>query len=419
MDTIKTKIYSLLRRSERIFKTDMVYLVKNGSWSGFAQIASTLLAFALSLFFANVVPKDVYGNYKFIIAATGILGAVSLSGLGTVVTQGVAQGNEGVLKDAIRTSLRWGILIIVIAIGSAVYYFLHGNMVLGVSLLIAGFSLPFINAYSLFGNFQGGKKDFKGYALYSTAGQAFTTILLIISAIVTKNILAIVAVYFLSSLIADIISYVRVLSVFKVNDSKDHSLIPYSKHISVMNLFGTIANSLDKLLVFHYLGAAELAIYSFAQAIPEQIRGGFKSLFGIAFPKYASLSPDEVRSSIKAKIYRLTFIAALFSLVYILAAPFIFKLLFPKYLQSVIYSQIYMLGIIAFPGISLFATYFQLKKDTRTLYKLNVIGNITTMIFTFIFIYNFGLKGAVIENGVSWLVMLLAHWYYFVKTETV
>ena len=72
-----------------------------------------------------------------------------------------------------------------------------------------------------------------------------------------------------------------------------------------------------------------------------------------------------------------------------------------------------MLGLIAIPGISLFGTYFQIKKATRTMYKLTIVSNVTTIILTFILIYNFGLKGAVIENGISWLIMLGVHYYYF------
>jgi O-antigen/teichoic acid export membrane protein len=417
METLKERLVALLRKSEGIFKTDMVYLVKNGSWLGFAQIASTLLAFGMSLFFANAVSKDIYGNYKFIMAATGILGAISLSGLGTIVTQGVAQGHEGILKDAVKTSLRWGTLIVAAALTAAIYYFYKGNTTLGVSMLIAGATLPFMNAYSLFGNLQGGKKDFKGYAIYSTLGQVFTTVLLIIVAITTKSILALVATFFISSLIADIVSYRRVLSVFHMNEARDKSLIPYGKHISAMNLFGTVANSLDKLLVFHYLGAAELAIYSFAQALPEQIRGGFKSLFGITLPKYAAMSEKDMRTSIKNKTCMLTVIAALLALTYIVAAPFIFKFLFPKYTASVFYSQIYALGLVAYPGIALFGIYFQLKKATRTLYILNIFSDIVTIILTFVFIYKLGLKGAVVENGVSWLIMFLIYWYSFAKDK--
>ncbi|OHA87430.1 MAG: hypothetical protein A2123_00135 [Candidatus Zambryskibacteria bacterium GWB1_40_5] len=180
-----------------------------------------------------------------------------------------------------------------------------------------------------------------------------------------------------------------------------------------MNFFGTLANQLDKILVFHYLGAANLAIYAFSQAIPEQIKGSFKNLFNIALPKYAVLEDQDLRKSILKKTWQLMIITSVIVVAYILVAPFIFQFFFPQYTDAVIYSQIYMLGLIAIPGISLFGTYFQIKKATRTMYKLTIVSNVTTIILTFILIYNFGLKGAVIENGISWLIMLGVHYYYF------
>jgi O-antigen/teichoic acid export membrane protein len=194
-------------------------------------------------------------------------------------------------------------------------------------------------------------------------------------------------------------------------------MIRYGKHISAMNFFGTLANQLDKVLIFHYLGSAQLAIYSFAFAIPEQIKGSFKNLFGIALPKYASLPEDKLRKSIIDKTVKLTLISVCIVIAYILVSPFIYKLLFPKYLEAVFYSQIYVLGLISIPGISLISTYFQVRKDTVTLYKLTVIGNIATLILTYVLIYNFGLVGAVVENGVSWLIMLGVHIYYFSKNK--
>ncbi|MDB5194399.1 MAG: Polysaccharide biosynthesis protein [Parcubacteria group bacterium] len=393
----------------------MVYLAKGGFWLGFGQVISALLSFASSLFFANIISKDLYGNYKYIIATTSILGSISLSGMGAVVIQGVAQGAEGTLKDAVSTSLRWGSLTAIAALSTSLYYFSHHNTALGVSMLIAGASLPLTNAFSLYGSYLSGKKNFKRSTLYNTGSQIVTTAALIITAAATKSILAMVAVYFTLGTISILWAYRHVLSTYHLNDTRDHSLIPYSKHLSVMNLFSVVANQLDKILVFHYLGAINLAVYSFSQAIPEQVKGVFKSLFGIALPKYATLSEENMRASIKSKALLLTGLTVIVVFAYVLAAPFIFKLLFPKYLEAVLYSQIYMLGLITIPAISLFGIYFQLKKATEVLYKLTVIGNVATIILGFVLIYNFGLKGAVIENGASWAIMLFSNWYYFAK----
>lgn len=413
MDTIKNKAYSLLRRSERIFKTDMVYLAKGGSWLGFGQVASALISFVSALVFANAVSKDLYGSYKYILSVTSILAALSLTGMGAIVTQGVAQGTEGILKDAIRSTLRWGWMLVLAALIASGYYLFKGNFTLGISLLIAGAALPISQAYTLYGNYLSGKKDFKRVALYGTGSQAIITGAIIVAAIVTRNVLVMVVVYFVFNTLTTLWAYRRTLKIFHVNDTKDHSLIPYGKHLSVMGFFGTVANQIDDVLIFHFLGPINLAIYTFSQAIPEQLKGTFKNLFGLALPKYASLSISDMRASIMKKFASITALTAVIVLAYILAAPLIFKLLFPKYLASVFYSQIYMISLITIPGMSLFGTYFQLRKATTVMYKINVIGNMATIFFTSILIYKFGLKGAVIENTISWSVILLSHWYYF------
>ena len=419
MKEFREKAYLLLRKSEAFFKTDMVYLARGGSWLGIGQVASAGIAFISSLFFANIVSKDLYGSYKFIIASTSILATFSLSGMGSVVTQGVARGFEGILDKAVRTTLRFGTIIFISALGLSIYYFLNKNYVLGFSMLIAGISLPFNQAYSLAGSYLLGKKEFKKVTVTNTASQFLTTTAVIISAITTKNLLITVATYFVFNTLTTIWVYIYTKRKFNINDTQDHTLIPYGKHLSLMSTFGTIANQFDKLLVFHYLGAIQLAIYAFSQALPDQIRAVYKNIFTIAIPKYALYSQAEMRVSMMRKFKQLSLLTIGIILLYIVCAPFIFTHFFPKYMDSLFYSQIYILGLITIPGIGLFANYFQLKKATRIQYKLNIIGNTSTLIITFFLIYTYGLLGAVMANGLSWLVMLLTHWYYFINDKEV
>jgi O-antigen/teichoic acid export membrane protein len=413
MKRLKERAYALLRWSEKYIKTDMVYLAHGGFWLGFGQVIGVILAFASSIFFANLVPKEVYGGYKFIIATVSILASLSLTGMGSVIVQAVARGAEGVFHDAVRTTLRWGLIMLVCAFSAAAYYFFNGNHVLGLSLLIGGSAMLLINSYSLYGNYLVGKKDFRNNTLYNAVNQIITTVVVIITAITTKNVLAIVAAYFISNATLTVIFYKVTISRHHIGNERDTSMMAYSKHLSLMNFFGTLASQADKILLFHFLGATQLAIYAFSQAMPDQFRGAFKNLFGLALPKYASLEEAEMRHSIGKKFVQLTLIAALLIIFYIFAAPYIFHIFFPKYSEAIGYSQIYMLGLITIPGISLFATYFQLKKATAIMYKLNIIGNIATIAITVPLIYKYGILGAVIANGLSWLSLLLVHWRYF------
>jgi O-antigen/teichoic acid export membrane protein len=237
------------------------------------------------------------------------------------------------------------------------------------------------------------------------------------TAVYIHNVIVLIAVNFVSNLIIDIGIYIYIMKVWKPNAETDPALIGYGKHISYMNFFGTLANQLDKILVFHWMGAVELAIYSFAIAIPEQIKGSYKNLFSIALPKMTSADPKLLRASVLDKFYRLTAITVVVVVAYYFAAPYIYQVFFPKYLASVWYSQVYMLGLITVPGIALFGSYFQVKQDTATLYKITLAGNAVTIFLTAVLIYSFGLAGAVIENGTSWLVMLLIGFFFFLRDK--
>jgi O-antigen/teichoic acid export membrane protein len=365
------------------------------------------------------LPREVYGNYKFILSAVSILGALSLAGMGTAVIQAVAAGKEGVLRDAVRTSLRWGVFPWAVALVMALYYFFVENIGLGIALIIAGTCMPLINAYSLSNSLFSGRKDFKRSTVFAMSSQIGTTLLLIVTAIFIHDAVVLVAVNFISSAIFASLFYFYIIRKYQPNNVTDPDMISYGKHVSYMNFFGTLANQLDKVLVFHFLGAAELAIYAFAIAIPEQVKGSYKNLFNIALPKMSSADPSLLRASVLDKVFRLTAVTILGVAVYYFAAPYIYAIFFPKYLDAVWYSQVYMLGLATVPGIALFSSYFQVKRDTVTLYKLTVLSNIVTIFLSVVLIYSYGLAGAVVENGVSWVVMLLINVYFFVKSGRV
>jgi O-antigen/teichoic acid export membrane protein len=409
-------IHGFLRYLERFTKTDMVYLTKGSFWLTIGQGIAVVSSFVLSIVLAHYLPKEAFGNYKFILSLAGIIGGLSLSGLSTALTQAVARGSDGTLFLAVRTQLRWGIIVGIAGLGIGLYYFLNNNIPIASSLLIIAIALPLTNSTGLYSAFINGKKDFKRGTLYWASGQIINVAVLILLAILTHNVIILIAGSFISGLATSYFFYKRTLAHYKPSSSSaDPEMIRYANHLSAMGFIGTFANQLDKILVFHYAGASPLAIYSFANAIPEQIRGFLKNLFNVGTPKLALLDRPALRSSIADKTFRLTIFSVLLVIAYYFAAPYIYAIFFPKYMDSVIYSQIYMLGMVMFPGISLFAIYFQLMKETRILYILTIVGNVVTIILGLLLIPKYGTLGAVIENTASWTIMLLVNLFYFVR----
>jgi len=412
------KIYlnKILRWSEEYTKTDMVYIFKHSMWLNMGQFVNLLTIFFLSVVLSHALPKEVYGNYKFILSIAGIISGLSLSGLSTSITQAVAKGHDGTLNLSVRTQLMWGNILGFLSLIVSYYYFLNDNFVFAISFIIVATTIPITNALSLYGAFLNGKKDFKRNTIYWIFTQLVNSATIIIIAITTNNIIYLVLGYFLSTLIFTIIFYRKTMKIYKPDiKTGDRSMIRYGQHLSVMGFIGTIANQLDKILVFQFVGAGPLAVYSFANAIPEQLRSFLKNIINVGIPKFAELDEKSLRKSIIDKIFRLTAIMIFIVFLYYISAPYIYKIFFPKYLESIVYSRIYILGLVTLPGISLISIYFQMIKNTKVLYIFSTIGSIATIILSLLIIPIYGVYGAVIENTLSWTIMLLVGILFFVR----
>ncbi|MEI8339219.1 MAG: oligosaccharide flippase family protein [bacterium] len=418
IDKGREKLHKILRWSEKYTKTDMVYVVENSFWSTVGQIFSLVLVLISSIIFSRVIPKEIYGNYKFIISATSILGSFTLSGMSAAIIQAVAKGKDGVVKTAIYTSLRWGLITFISSLVLAGYYLYNDNLSIALAIIVAGIANPLISTYGLYMSILTGKKDFRSITLYFSASQTLNTLLMITTAILIPNALALVLVGFSVNVLTYIFFYLITLDKYPLNNVDDPEMIKYGMHVSFMNAFSALANQIDKIFVFHYLGAAELAIYSFAIAIPEQMRGSYKGLFNIALPKF-SAKESELKKSLWDKTKKLTVLTVLIIALYVLFAPFIYKFLFPKYLDSIVYSQVYVIALITVPGISLFSTYFSVRKETKILYWISLITNSTTIVLSYLLIKNYGLFGAVMENTISWTIMLAVNGLFFYKHKEI
>jgi len=242
-----------------------------------------------------------------------------------------------------------------------------------------------------------GKKDFKKATAYSVIPQILASAALIGSLFLTKNIYVIIFVYFFSWTILRFIFYRITLSQTQLNSEKDNEAIPYGKHLSLMGVLGIIASYFDRLLVFHYWGAADLALYSIAIAPPEQIKGVLTNIHNLAFPKFAQRKDEEIRSGIGSKFIRSTLLGIVVVSAYIIAAPFIFKFFFPKYIDAVFISQIFSLSLLNI-SFGPAETYLAAKKKIKELYIVNTAVPILQIGLMTVFTLWQGILGLVIAR---------------------
>ncbi|MFA7216944.1 MAG: oligosaccharide flippase family protein [Candidatus Paceibacterota bacterium] len=406
MQEAKNKIVNLLRWSEKYTKTDMIYLAKGSFWLNANTIITSIFAFILAIFLGNYLDQNTYGTYQFILSIGSILSALTLTGMNSAITQATARGYEGVLKESFRTQIKFGLIPIIAGLIASLYYVINFNYTLSLSILIISILIPLTNSLSIWLSFLNGKKEFKMTFAY---GQIINFIYyagMIICIILFPTTVVLISINFLLMTISNLIIYILVNKKFKPDDKKEDYAIEYGKKLSLSNILPLISLNIDNIIIFHLLGAQSLAIYSFASNIPERLGSLLRPITVLAFPKFSQKTPEEVKKILPEKILKLLIFTLACGLIYVLIAPYLFQIFFPKYTESIIYSQLYTIVIIisivsSLPFMSLIAT------RSNKIFYFNIIQPIFNIAMLFYFVNLFGLIGAIIGK-------IIGNLFYFI-----
>lgn len=203
LKTLKTRTLSVLKKTERYTKTDMEYLLSGGFWITLGQGLSAISGLILSYAFANLVPPEVFGNYRFILSIAGILGAFTLPGVATALVRAVALHEKGVLRHTLFVRIYWGTIASGIALIIAGYYlFIEYNPSLAIALVISAVFLPLYDPVQMYSSYLSGKKDFRRTSLYVVIAHLAGSLALLGVVFFTSNLLVLVSAYFASYTIA-------------------------------------------------------------------------------------------------------------------------------------------------------------------------------------------------------------------------
>lgn len=395
MNRLRQKAYNALRKSERFFKTDMVYLAKGGFWLNSGQIITSLASLGLAIIFAQLVPKEAYGNYRYILSLAGLASIFSLTGLSVGVVQSVARGFIGTFIKASKVLAKSNILIFVVTLAGSTYYLANGNSAVGYGLAIVAILYPPVRTFELYESFLSGKKNFRKSALYRGIADIGTILATAIAIFYSSNVIILIGANMAAQFVLNAFFFRKVYSSISSEDKNniEPGIIEFSKHLSFQNILGNLAAHLDKIIIFHYLGATEVAIYTFAGAIPQQIKGFISNISLMITPKISQRSAREATSTIPKRFLISLTVLVPIVLLYIVLAPSIFNFLFPTYIESVIYTRWYALVLLVMGNLS--SLVLTTQKATREQYILTTFSSTSQIIIMLILIHPFGIMGII------------------------
>ncbi len=401
LTSLKNRLLVILKKSERYTKTDMKYLLGGGFWITFGQLITGASGLILSYAFANLIPPEVFGNYRFILSVAGVLGALTLPGLATSVVRAVALNERGVFAYSLMVRMRWGVLASVAALGIAIYYYVvEQHTELALALVVAAVFLPLFEPVQMYSSYLSGKKDFKRTSMYVTLAHIAGTLGVVSALFYSTELLSLVIAYFAFYTAAHAIMLMFVVNKYHevlVDGATHTDTIEYGKHLSYINGFYVITNHIDKVLVFYFLGPIELAIYTFATLFPDYIRNMTRTISTVALPKFAERSINEIGRTIYARMMLFGVFLLAIAGIYALLAPYIFALLFPQYLASIPYTQLLSLTILG-ALMSIPNTILKAHKKVRELYTLQITGSVIQICSLVIGIAFFGIMGAIVAR---------------------
>jgi O-antigen/teichoic acid export membrane protein len=399
----------LLRRAESVTQTDNVYLAKNSFYLLIMQGVGVLNGFILYILIAHFLPKEVYGEYKYFISLFGLFAVCAFTGIDGALMRSVAQGFEGSLRTAFRRKLIGGLVGSALMIAAGFYYQFQGRGDLALPIFLIAVFAPWIYSSTVYASFLNGRKRFGLMTRLSIITSLVYFACMAVAVIFFRNSLFIFAAFLLANL-ANLAVYLYVRTK-QANTKVDKDLLPFGTHLSLLDILGIVANSIDGVLIFHFLGAASLAMYSLAVIPVEQMKGFLKSVQSVAMPKFAVSNLATLRQTMRRKILVFMLLIAGLMGIYILLAPPFFALFFPKYLASVPYSQLYSLSIIFAAPASVLMSLFQAKGLRKEITLSNVL-NYSIQIAMLVFgSWLYGLWGAIVARLIARALMLgTTHW---------
>lgn len=416
---LQSRLYGLLRWSERYTKLDMVYLASGSFWTTLGQGVSNVLSLGLLIAFANLLPPETYGLYRYILSLAGLLGILSLKGMNSAVSRAVAMGQEGALRHSVRFQFRWNLILSAGFLAFSGYYFLRGDELFAFSFLILGAFVPATQALNTFGAYLEGKREFR-IASMATIGSSTLYTLGMLAVLWWKGeILWLIFAYAGTTFVATAFFYFYTIRKFSPPLEEAPDALRYGKQLTLISFISPIAAQIDKILVAKFWGTAELALYAIVTAVVDRINTVVKGWVQLGYPKLAEKSVAEINRIFFRRVLQGILGGAAIATGYVLVSPYLFAYLLPQYLSAVSYSNLLILSIIFnIPG-KYANTVLHSQKMVRTIFSLTLASTLLQIALYVAMGLMGGIEGlilAYIINSALALLMQVLSWRRYVRS---
>lgn len=388
---ITSSIAAHLPHSFREIATHFSYLVT-------FRILNQIITLISFFFIIKYIPQEMVGHYHFVLSIIGLVSITSLPGLRQSLVQAIARKSGGFFKVALKYSLIGSTIGSLILFGFALYYYLNSNITMCLSFILAGLFNPATKGLFIWKNSLSGDERFKLLSVLESTNNLILSLCLMASVLFYNEsyillLLLALAIPSMQNFTMALIEYKK----YKDETNKEEDLLEYGLKSSLYNSLSLISQEVDKLSIYNFVNASELAIYNVAAKIPAIFKLFISNIGNVITPKLAKI-PYYTKSLNK---YFTLFSA--FLLIFILLISFtilddIFYMFIPEeYHSGLPYAQALLLTFSIGNFGYLKARYIFAHKNIESNKKITIMSNLIKIILTPFLVLFFQTWGAIIS----------------------
>ncbi len=401
----------LIQRIQSEVGLDVLYFMKGGSVVTFFTLTYLLVSFVTNVIFTRFSDKVLYGQYQLVLTIVGTLAIFSLPRMETAIMRSVAKGNDGSFKTALKAKLTASLIgSVAMLVVAAYFHFLQQDSTMGTIFLFLALFFPFFHAFETFMSFF----IAKGKLVTAYSAQlfisVFTGLAIVISLLLTRNLLIIV----LSLALARTIAF-AIASIFTIKSQKNKKVekgtIKYGIQLSIFDVLPLIILYFDKLMLPLFLGVESLAIYAVALILPDLLITIIRSSQSLFFPKLVNIGQKDFMKKIQSRWY-LFFIPAIAVIILsqIVIEPF-FTILYPAYMESIPFARLLVFMLIANLFNVVMLNNLEAKKALTELLSIKFVYPIIQSITIFLGVLIYGVWGIIIAKILNNLIAAIMLYY--------
>lgn len=302
-------------------------VLTNSFLVSFRYVVVAAIGLVISIAFARLSTKEVFGQYQFILSVFAFFSVFSLPGLNLAALKSVSRGERGAVSQAVRLSFFGGTLAIPFLVGYGVYTLFFGNhdVIVGWSCIAFGLLFPLLNAPNTWYVYYEGRLRFLPVVLRVIGSSALTALLLFLGLWDQMGTLPLVSIWFFASMVFAWFFYWEVAKEEQKNKNELSKLdIQYGLRVTVQKFVVSLTENIPVIAISFFLGFEAVANFQVASVFVGAVAGLLGALTAMALPvifsdidnKHSKLFLYSIFSGIIASLGYALLVETLFIFVY-------------------------------------------------------------------------------------------------------